>query len=110
MVKLKLDNRNLMIAASILIVLFFLYFFQFTGLRLIIGIFLVFFLPFYLILSVFDFEEWERWLFSFFLGIGLFSTLVYNIGLISSLKTGIVLSFVLLIALSVLLRKYKKRK
>jgi len=107
--KLKLDNKTTTAIILILIALFSFIFFGFIGFRTIFGILLVFFLPTYLILDNFDLQTSEKLIFAFFLGVGLFSAIVYMLGTIISFKLSIAITFVLVIALSFLLKKVKKK-
>jgi apolipoprotein N-acyltransferase len=97
-----------MIGIGILIILFFLILFGTTGIRTIIGAFLFFFLPFYMILDNFNLEMSEKVIFSFFIGLGIFSIFVYYFGILfGSIKIAIVVAFVLLIIGAILLKNLK---
>ena len=93
----------------VLVVLIFLsVVFGIPGFRTGLGIMLMFILPFYLILKNFGFADEESYFFSFFLGIGYYSTLAYNLALVFSLRTAMVISFILLLALGLAVKKFYK--
>jgi len=105
-----LKKNNLIIGIIIVILIFFFILFGLTGLKLIIGIGLLYILPFYLILDKFNLEKTEKLIFSFFIGIGIFPSIVYYLGMFfNSLRIAIVVTFVLLLALGLILRKIKKK-
>ena len=107
----KFGTKEALIVIGILVALFFFLVFGITGLRTIIGIFLLFSLPFYLILDYFNLDSDEKIIFSFFLGIGFYSALTYYLGLIlKSLRVGMLISFVILMGIGILLFYKKKRK
>lgn len=102
--------NKLIIGVIIAILLFFFILFKLTGLKLIIGIGLFYILPFYLILDRFDLDKTEKLVFSFFIGIGIFPAIVYYLGILfNSIRIAIVITFVLLLIIGLLLRKFKKK-
>jgi apolipoprotein N-acyltransferase len=106
--KIKLDDKITMGIILVLIALFSFIFFGFVGFKVIFGMLLVFFLPFYLILDNFNLSRGEKIIFSFFIGIGIFPALVYWLGVIISFKLAIALSFILFVSLGIILKKFKK--
>jgi apolipoprotein N-acyltransferase len=107
--KIKLGNKELIIGIGILMILFFQILFGITGVRTITGVFLFFFLPFYLILDNFNLERNEKIVFSFFMGLGIFSTFVYYLGiLVGSIRIAMVITFILLMVVAIMLKKFKK--
>lgn len=104
---MKIKN-NLIIGIIIVILLFFFILFSLTGLKLIIGIGLLYILPFYLILDKFDLDKTEKLVFAFFIGIGIFPAIVYYLGLLfNSIRVAIAVTFVLLIVIGLILKKLK---
>jgi len=71
---------------------------------------LLFVVPLYLILDNFDLGQDEKIVFSFFLGVGIFPSLVYWLGLFISFRLSIFITFVLLIVVGFVVRKYWKKK
>ena len=108
--KIKLDDRTTLGIIIVLIALFSFIFLGFTGFKVIFGMLLVFFLPFYLILDNFNLSRSEKVIFSFFIGIGIFPAIVYWLGVLISFRLAIVVTFVLLILVGFILRKVKKTK
>jgi len=75
------------------------------GLRTFLAAMLLFMLPTYLILDRYDFTDGEKLMFSFFIGIGVFSALVYNLSLlIGSIRISMALVFVVLVGLGIYLK------
>jgi len=100
-------------AALVLIVLaFFFWLFKLNGLLIIAGIFLFFFLPYYIIMKNLDLTQPEKIFFSFFIGWGLFPTVVYYLAIVlSSMKLSVLVSFLLLLTISLILNwKLSKNK
>jgi len=97
--------------ALILIIIFVFSYMLFgiTGIRLVFGLIFIS-IPFYLILNNFELNESEKTVFSLLMGLTLFSSLVYLLGLLISFRVAIVLTFVILIGIGMALRKYKKKK
>ena len=108
--KIRLNDKTTAAIILILIALFSFIFLGFTGFKVIFGMLLVFFLPFYLILDNFNLSRGEKVVFSFFIGIGIFPAIVYWIGTLISFRISILVTFFLLIAIGFLLKKYKKTK
>lgn len=99
----------LFLSITISIVLFFFYlFFGITGVRVVLGVIMMW-LPFYLILSNFELTTGEKFVFSLLLGITLFPSIVFLLGLLISFRIAIVVTFVLLIVVWFLISKFKKK-
>ena len=111
--KIKSDEfKEFIIFFSIvlLIALVFLFIlFGMTGARVVLGIILIS-LPFYLILNRFDVEEGEKFIFSILLGLTVFPSLVYLLGLVISFRLSILITFISITVISFALKKYKQRK
>ena len=106
--KIRLDDKTTVAIILILIALFSFIFLGFTGFKVMFGILLVFFLPFYLILNNFDLSGSEKVIFAFFIGVGIFTIPVYWLGVLMSFRLAILISFVLFILVAILIRKLKK--
>jgi hypothetical protein len=107
---LTIGNKELAIGMIGLVLLVSFILFGFTGVKVFGGTMLLLFLPFYLIFDNFDIGLGEKVVFSFFIGVGMFSTLVYYLGIMfNSIKTAIVVSFVLLIGIGLGLKKFGKK-
>lgn len=105
-----MKNKLALIGAAVLIALFFTVLFGFTGLKTIFAVFLFFFLPFYLILNNFDLKQDEKIIFALFIGFGMYSSFVYLFGLvIGSIKISMIAVFIVLIAISFFIRRFKKK-
>ncbi len=107
---MKLDNlKGFLIFVSIValaIAIFFFVLFGIAGARLVLGIFFIS-LPIYLIINNFKLDEGEKIVFSILLGITLFPSLVYIFGLIISFRIAILITFIALIILAFVIKKYK---
>ena len=106
--KIRLDDKTTIEIILILIALFSFIFLGFTGFKVIFGMLLVFFLPFYLILDNFSLSRSEKIIFSFFIGIGIFPAIVYWLGVLISFKLAILIAFVLLVLIYFIIKKLKK--
>lgn len=104
---LKLNDNKILSGIIIVLLLFFLIVFKFTGLKLIGGFILVFVLPLYLLLDLFNFSLLERIVYAFFLGAGVIPTFVYYLGLLISFKLSIFVVVSLLILARILVKKHK---
>jgi len=107
--KIRLDDKITLGIILLLIALFSFIFLGFIGFKVIFGMLLVFFLPFYLILDKFDLSRSEKVIFALFLGFGLFPVIVYWLGVLISFRLAITVSFVLLILAGFLIKKIKKK-
>ena len=108
--KIRIKKKGIIAGLILLILLLFFILFGVTGLRTIIGTILLFFVPFFLILNNFDLELDEKIIFSFFIGLGLFSTLTYWLGFLTgSLRISMVIVFFILSGVGLLIRKFKKK-
>jgi uncharacterized membrane protein len=97
------------ITLTISILLLFSIFFGAEGLRLVLGLLIFIFLPPYIVITCFEFDQIEKIIFSFFIGLGLFPTFVFYIAIpLSSMKLSILVSFILLLSFALIFsRKYK---
>lgn len=106
--RVKLGDKTTIAIILILIALFSFIFLGFTGFKVIFGMLLVFFLPFYLILDNFSLSRGEKVIFSFFIGIGIFPSIVYWLGVLISFKLAILISFILLMLIVFIINKLKR--
>lgn len=103
--------KELMMFLSVIILtimIFSFVLFGITGARVVFGI-IVMWIPFYFILSHFDITLGERFVFSLILGVTLFPSIVFLIGFLISFRLAIAVTFLLLMAVFFLIRKYKKK-
>ncbi len=106
------ETKELLVFVSIAILvvgIFSFVVFGLTGLRVFFGIVFIS-VPFYFILNNFELSESEKFVFSILLGLTLFSSLVYLLGLLVSFRMAIAVAFALFILADLLLRKYRKPK
>jgi len=107
--KLKISNRNIAIAGFVAALLLAANLFGITGVRTLAGITLFFFLPFYLILRKVHVEADERVFFAFFIGLGLFSAIVFYVGrIIPSYRFAVAIAVIALLLVPFILKKLKK--
>ena len=106
----KIKNDMLIgIICGIILLLFSYAIFGMTGARTMAAIIILFFIPSYLIINNFELEKDEKIIYSFFLGIGIFPSIAYWLGIaISSLSYASLITFVMLIAISYAVRKLRK--
>ena len=108
--KLSSETKELIAFASVILLVvlaFSYYFFNITGIRVVLGIIFVS-LPFYFILNNFNLEEGEKFVFSLVFGITIFPSLVYALGFLISFKISIFIIFVVLLLVGYLVRKLYK--
>jgi len=68
-----------------------------VGVRVVLGIIFIS-LPFYLILNKFELTDGEKFVFSILLGLTIFPSIVYLVGLVISFRLAIAITFVILLA------------
>ena len=110
--KLSSETKELIAFASVILLVvlaFSYYFFNITGIRVVLGIILMS-LPFYLIIGNFNVPEGEKFVFSLLLGLTLFPSFAYLLGLIISFKISIIVVFIELVIAAFIFMKYKKKK
>ncbi len=106
---LKISSRNVALAgfAASLIAAAFL--FGATGVRTVAAMVVFFFLPFYLLIRKTDIEADEKVFFAFFIGLGMFSTIVFYFGrAIPSFRISVAVAFVFLMLSPFMLKKLKR--
>jgi len=106
----KIENFKLIVISIIIILTFFYFILGLSGMMAVLGIILLFIFPSYLILDNFDFEQDEKLIFSFFIGIGLFPAVTYWLGLFISFRVSIFITFILFIVVAYLIKKFYKKK
>ena len=80
----------------------------FSGMMAVVGIVLLFMLPIYLILNNFELEQDEKIIFSFFIGVGIFPSITYWLGLLISFRIAILITFVMLLITAILVINFRK--
>ena len=108
--KIKLDDKITVMIILALIALFSFIFLGFSGFKVIFGMVLVFFLPFYLIMDNFEISVGEKVMFSFFIGLGIFPAIVYWVGALIPFKIAVLATFLILISVGLVIRRMKKPK
>jgi len=110
--KLSSEVKELITFVSVIllvILVFSYYFFGITGMKVVLGI-AIMPLPFYIILSAFNFKEGEKTVFSILMGVTLFPSLAYLIGLVISFKLAIAAAFIVFMAAAAVAWKFRKQK
>jgi len=106
----KIDNLRFIAFIIILVLAFFYFTLGKSGFMSALGIILFFYIPTYFILNNFDLRQDEKIIFSFFLGVGIFPSLVYWMGMFISLRVTIFIAFLVLISIGILIPKFKNKK
>jgi len=102
---LRIRKREISIICMAAVLLVGWLLFGITGVRLIIGMLLLFVLPFYLILGYFELDTMERLFLGFFLGFGLVPIIIFYMNkIISSLKVSTLVTFLVLLAVGLFLK------
>ena len=107
-IKLK-DIHVFALVIILLIVIFSYILFGITGIRVALGIVFVS-LPFYFLLSRFELEEGEKFVFSILLGLTIFPSLAYIFGFLMPFRLAIAAAFIVLVGIAILVIKYKNSK
>ncbi|MBS3105497.1 hypothetical protein J4234_04525 [Candidatus Woesearchaeota archaeon] len=110
MPELKSENNILFGIALLLVILVSFAMLGLAGLRTMLGIIIVMFLPFYLILDNLGMEQREKIFFSFFISIILFPSLVYWLGFVAPFKISIFVIFAALLIAAYTIKKFSKRE
>ena len=105
----KIENLGFIGIMVAIILVFFYFILGFSGMMAALGIILLFIVPFYLILDNFDLSQDEKIVFSFFIGVGIFPAIVYWLGIIISFRIAIFITFILLVVVGLMVRKFYKR-
>lgn len=106
----KVENLGFIGVMVVVILAFFYFILGFSGMMAVLGIILLFIVPIYFILDNFDLGQDEKLVFSFFLGVGIFPSITYWLGLFISFRLSIFISFVVLIVVGFVVRKYTQIK
>jgi len=106
----KIENLGFIGIVIVIILFFFYVILGFSGMMAVLGHILLFIVPIYLILDNFDLKQDEKLVFSFFIGVGIFPSLVYWPATIISFRLSILISFILLLIVAYLVRKFYKKK
>ncbi len=103
------SGRNAALAGFAVSLIAAAFLFGMAGIKTVAAIAVFFFLPFYLIMRKLDIEADEKVFFAFFIGLGLFSAVVFYFGrIIPSFRLSVAVAFVALLLLPIILKKFKK--
>ena len=105
----KIENIGFMGIIVLIILAFFYMILGASGMMAVLGIVLFFVVPFYLMLNNFELEQDEKLVFSFLIGVGLFPSLVYWLGIFISFKVSIFITFAIYIIVAYLFSKFLGR-
>ncbi|MDP7115501.1 MAG: hypothetical protein QF632_04735 [Candidatus Woesearchaeota archaeon] len=106
---MKIDNRIVAGVCLLIVLGLAAHLFQFTGVRTIIGMLLLFVVPAYMILDNFDLEQDEKLFFAFFISISLFTLFTWYVDrILPSLRLSLAVSFILLVCGGYALKRYRK--
>ncbi|MBW2974427.1 hypothetical protein KY366_01800 [Candidatus Woesearchaeota archaeon] len=94
----KLDTKKTVILILLMIGIFSFLVLGKTGFKTIMGVLALFVVPSYLILNKTSLSTEEKIVFSFFLSIGFFPSIVYYLGLLIGVRKAIIVSFLVLLA------------
>jgi uncharacterized membrane protein len=108
LLELKYENKVLFGVISLFVILASFMLFGFIGLRTILGMIFILFLPFYFIFNNFDLSQAEKVTFSFFTSIMSFPSLVYWLGFIVPFKISIFITLSMLLIIAFLIAKFRR--
>ena len=106
----KVENLGFIGVMVVVILSFFYFILGFSGMMSVLGIILLFIVPIYFILDNFELGQDEKLIFSFFLGVGIFPSITYWLGLFISFRLSIFITFIILIVVCFVVRKYTQIK
>ena len=97
------------LSITFLVIIFFSYYtFGITGARIVLGILLMS-IPLYFILNNLKIDEGERFVFSILLGITIYPSLVYLLGILISFRMATFVTFLILVVAAIALNKLKTK-
>tara|TARA_Y100000310_G_scaffold218670_1_gene219968 strand:- start:1142 stop:1471 length:330 start_codon:yes stop_codon:yes gene_type:complete len=96
------------LVVTLIILIFIFFILGISGMMAALGLILLFILPTYFIIDNYDLQEDQKVIFSFFIGVGIFPSIAYWLGLLISFKIAILISFIVLILIGILIRKFRK--
>ena len=105
----KIENLGFIGIMVAVIMVFFYFILGFSGMMAVLGIILLFIVPFYLILDNFELRQDEKLVFSFFIGVGIFPAIAYWLGMLVSFRIAILITFIVLLVVGYLVKKSYKR-
>ena len=105
----KIEDIGFIGVIIVLMLIFFYFILGFSGMMTVFGIILLFILPIYLILSSFEFEQDEKIIFSFFIGVGIFPSITYWLGMLMPFKIAIFVTFIILLIAAYSITKFYKK-
>lgn len=105
----KVENLGFIGIIVAITLAFFYFILGFSGMMSILGIILLFIVPIYLILDNFELSQDEKIVFSFFIGVGIFPAITYWLGMIISFRIAIFITFIILVVVGIVVRKYWKK-
>ena len=105
------EDKNSIIFVTLIFALmcaFFYFILGRSGALSFFGIVLMFVFPTYIIINNFEMDPEEKIMFSFFIGIGIFTPVAYWIGMFISFRISLFVSMAILIGLGIFLKKFRK--
>lgn len=105
----KIEDIGFIGVIIVLMLIFFYFILGFSGMMTVFGIILLFIFPIYLILSSFEFEQDEKIIFSFFIGVWIFPSITYWLGMLMSFKIAIFVTFMILLIAAYSITKFYKK-
>lgn len=105
----KIENIGF-IGLALVVILGFLYIILgLSAMMAALGIILFFVVPFYLLLNNFKLEQDEKMISSFFMGVGIFPSIAYWLGMYISFRISIFITFLILLIAAYLMNRFRKK-
>ena len=105
----KIEHIGFIGIAITVTLLFFNYILGLSGMLSVFGIIFLFIVPIYFAMSSFDLAQDEKIIFSFFMGVGIFPSLAYWLGMIISFRIAILITFIVLMSAAFTITSINKR-
>lgn len=100
----KIENIRFISILVVVILVFFYFVLGISGMLTALGIILFLIVPTYLILNNFELEQDEKMIFSFFIGVGIFPSATYWLGMVISFRIAIIVVFITFLIVAYLIR------
>lgn len=93
----KIENIGIILSIVIIMLLFSYFILGFSGMMTVFGVIILFMLPIYIALNRFELGQDEKIIFSFFIGVGVFPSITYWLGMLISFRIAVAITFIILV-------------
>lgn len=104
-----IEDKGFIVISFLAAAIFFYLILGTDGAMSAIGIGLFFLIPTYFIINNFEFSQSEKLVFSFFIGVGVFPSIAYWLGVFIPFKFAIFATFFILVATGIIINNHYKK-